>query len=140
MPKDSAPTSKNVDAPAMLVLKRIGIRNFPNGQQVALYYNSKLNVNLSVPLSSDPSLKKVMTPVNEGVIGSLKQIASNENIGKVKFNNGSVENVHPEIAKQIIEIHAQLTNSNKDRFEKLINSGPAGMQKITHFIRKLREE
>jgi hypothetical protein len=138
------------DAPAMLVLKRIGIRNYPNGQSVALYYNSALDLNVSVPFSRsslDPD-GRLGTPVqvgsllpaaaiSEGVIGTLKDIAQKQSSGSVQFKNGASEEVHPAIAQQIIDVHSKLDNSNKDKFERLVNVGPAGLQKITHWLKKL---
>jgi hypothetical protein len=138
------------DAPAMLVLKRVGIRNYPNGQSVALYHNAALDVNISVPFnksSLDPD-GRLGTPVqigsllpvaavSEGVIGSLKNIAQSQQPGNIKFNNGTSEEVHPSIAQQIIDVHSKLDNSNKDKFERLVNVGPAGLQKVTHWLKKL---
>lgn len=134
------------DAPAMLVLKRVGIRNYPNGQQVALYHNSALDLNISVPFkgsSLDPDgvvaapVGSLMPNISEGVIGTLKSIAQSQQPGKVSFNNGTSEEVNPGIAQQIIDVHSQLDNSNKDKFERLVNVGPAGLQKITHWLKTL---
>lgn len=36
-------------APALLVLKRRGIRIYPDGQQVALYFNDRFNMIFTVP-------------------------------------------------------------------------------------------
>ena len=141
------------DAPAMLVLKRVGLRNSPNGQQVALYYNAALDLNVSVPFqksSLDPD-GRLGTPVqigsllpaaavSEGVIGALKDIAQKQSPAAVRFNNGTSEEVHPAIAQQIVDVHAQLDNSNKDKFERLVNVGPAGLQKVTHWLKKLESK
>lgn len=136
------------DAPAMLVLKRVGIRNYPNGQQVALYHNSALDLNISVPFkgsSLDPDgmvaspVGSLIPSINEGVIGSLKNIAQKQQPGQVKFNNGQVEEVHNTIAQQIVDVHSRLENSNKDKFERLINAGPGGLQKITHWLKDLEK-
>lgn len=139
------------DAPAMLVLKRVGIRNYPNGQQVALYHNSALDLNISVPFKSS-SLDtdgKVASPMasllpnpnlSEGVIGSLKNIAIKQQPASVNFNNGVAQEVDPSIAKQIVDVHAQLDNSNRDKFERLVNTGPAGLQKVTRWLKKLESK
>lgn len=41
--------SSHEDPPMMLILKRRGIRIFPDGQRVALYYNDKLGLSFSIP-------------------------------------------------------------------------------------------
>ena len=38
-----------MDPPAMLVMRRKSIRQFPNGQRVALYYVDKINKYVTVP-------------------------------------------------------------------------------------------
>lgn len=42
---------KNVpmDPPAVLIMKRKSVRQFPNGQRVALYYVDKINKYVTVP-------------------------------------------------------------------------------------------
>lgn len=42
-----------MDPPMILVLKRRGIRIFPDGKRVALYKNDKLNLSFSVPYNSN---------------------------------------------------------------------------------------
>ena len=37
------------DPPAVLIMKRKAIRNFPNGQRVALYYVDKINKYVTLP-------------------------------------------------------------------------------------------
>jgi hypothetical protein len=46
--KRSAP-SIPADPPNVLIMKRKAIRNFPNGQRVALYYVDKINKYVTVP-------------------------------------------------------------------------------------------
>lgn len=138
------------DAPAMLMLKRVGIRNYPNGQSVALYYNAALDLNVSVPFSKssldpdgrlgEPVKIGSLLPaaaISEGVIGSLKNIAQSQQPGQIKFNNGTTEEIHHAIAQQIVDVHSRLDNSNKDKFERLVNVGPAGLEKVTHWLKKL---
>lgn len=41
-----------MDPPAVLIMKRKSIRQFPNGQRVALYYVDKINKYVTVPYTS----------------------------------------------------------------------------------------
>ena len=49
MPKAPAVGTQAVDPPMMLVLKRKGVRLFPDGQRVAIYTNERLGMTFSVP-------------------------------------------------------------------------------------------
>jgi len=40
---------KTIDPPAVLIMKRQSIRQFMNGQRVALYYVEKINKYVTVP-------------------------------------------------------------------------------------------
>jgi hypothetical protein len=44
--------SKTMDPPAVLIMKRKSVRQFPNGQRVALYYVDKINKYVTVPYES----------------------------------------------------------------------------------------
>jgi len=64
--KDSI--AKKTTAPALLVLKRRGIRVYPDGQQVALYFNDRFNMIFTVPfgpsrlMSQNPNTPVMGTP------------------------------------------------------------------------------
>ena len=42
-------SQKTMDPPNVLVMKRKSVRQFPNGQRVALYYVDKINKYVTVP-------------------------------------------------------------------------------------------
>jgi len=43
---------KQMDPPNVLIMKRKSIRQFPNGQRVALYYVDKINKYVTVPYTA----------------------------------------------------------------------------------------
>ena len=45
-------TSSPHDPPALLVMRRKSVRQFPNGQRVALYYVDKINKYVTVPYTA----------------------------------------------------------------------------------------
>lgn len=49
-----------MNPPVMLVLKRKGIRIFPDGTKVAMYYNDKLNLTFTVPYDGKPQNNRVI--------------------------------------------------------------------------------
>jgi hypothetical protein len=64
--------NENNDPPMILVLKRVGIRNFAGGQRVALYRNDAMKVEFSIPYNN---VGKLEGPPG---ISSLKEGAENE--------------------------------------------------------------
>lgn len=49
---ESKKPSKQMDPPAVLLMKRKSIRQFPDGQRVALYYVDKLDKYVTVPYTA----------------------------------------------------------------------------------------
>ena len=50
---ESTPTgNETMDPPAVLIMKRKSVRQFPNGQRVALYYVDKINKYVTVPYTA----------------------------------------------------------------------------------------
>lgn len=43
---------KKLDPPAVLIMRRKSVRQFPNGQRVALYYVDKINKYVTVPYTA----------------------------------------------------------------------------------------
>jgi hypothetical protein len=58
-----------LDPPAVLIMKRKSIRNFPNNERVALYFIDKLNKYISIPYtgSSWSAAGSIPTPANESL-------------------------------------------------------------------------
>ena len=52
--EESKINSKPNDPPAIMVMRRKSIRQFPNGQRVALYFIDKIHVDLSTVSSLPP--------------------------------------------------------------------------------------
>ena len=49
---EGAKQQKQMDPPAVLIMKRKSIRQFPNDQRVALYYVDKLDKYVTVPYTA----------------------------------------------------------------------------------------
>ena len=52
MSEANKPSSKTMDPPAVLIMKRKSVRQFPDGQRVALYYVDKLDKYVTVPYTA----------------------------------------------------------------------------------------
>lgn len=69
---ESEDLSKDLNPPAMLVLRRRGIRLFPDGQRVALYVNDRYNLTFTVPFGKsfkrdNPIMAQTESTINEYV-------------------------------------------------------------------------
>ena len=58
-----------LDPPALLVMRRKSIRNFPNNERVALYFIDKLKKYISIPYTGSrwSSPGSIATPANESL-------------------------------------------------------------------------
>jgi hypothetical protein len=57
---EAAVMKDEMNPPAMLVLKRKGIRIFPDGTKVAMYINEKLNLTFTVPYDGKTQQNRVI--------------------------------------------------------------------------------
>jgi hypothetical protein len=142
-----AAQGKLPDPPPMIVLKRRGIRIFPNGLKVALYHNDLLNLDVSVPYTpKQVSINKAGTipfaAVREEVIYEdtrivkrLENIVKNGSPGSVVFDNGASVMVQPNVASRILKLqsHKDLKPSYKKKLSDYINTSPKEFKKVVDF-------
>lgn len=118
--------SFRADPPMMLVLKRKGVRIFPDGKRVALYINEKLGLSFSVPYGDTGPQQKVI-----GIFEQFHKMSDEELIDYVKAGK---------------QLHADLTKQGKhkeatDHILKVIDAqGEMISRKIEKINRSLREE
>lgn len=129
------------DPPMMMVLKRKGIRIFPDGKRVALYVNEKLGLTFTVPYSSKGSenpmvgVTEELDPVNE-TIEHIKDIISKKQAKKLKFADGSSMTVDHTTASAIHNVHSALNDSNKVKFAKMLGHSKEQFAKAADFSMK----
>lgn len=126
------------DPPMMLILKRQGIRIFPNGKRVALYKNDKLELSFTVPYSSTGP-EQELTGVSENIMETLEQVydyaqqESPKAMAKhMKFEDGSKLSVSHGAAKAIHMVHGALNDENKKKFQEMLTD-PKEFTKAAHF-------
>lgn len=137
---------KTQDPPAVIMLRRTGVRIFPSGEKVALYRNEKLNLTFSVPYTEKGYGSPVTAneeALNEDVITEemtavqrLAIINRNKEIGEVVFDNGAKAKVDATSAGAILRLLDQLTPANKQKATKTINGSLSGMSRIRDFAFK----
>ena len=129
------------DPPMILVLKRRGVRIFPDGKRVALYQNEKLGMSFTVPYSSAGPEKELVGVSEdvEDVMESLEQVAKYAQQDNVtshakhfKFADGSKLKVSHGAAKAIHMVHGALNPENQQKFAEMLKD-PKGFTKAAHF-------
>lgn len=127
--------------PPMLVLKRTGIRIFPDGRRVAMYVNQKYGLVFTVPYRGTagneviPGVQSEETEIME----SLEQVAAyaqqespKASAKHMKFADGSKLKVSHGAAKAIHMVHGALNDENKKKFADMLTH-PKGFEKAAHF-------
>ena len=126
------------DPPPVLVLKRTGIRDFPTGERVALYYNPKLKLTFSVPYGRK-SIANVTAEqyINEGqVLRQLRTVVARNEMKDVVFDNGGTTKVTTTVAKNILDLHDQLNPVNQKKLSSMLSSTPENLNKVSEFAFK----
>jgi hypothetical protein len=131
------------DPPMMLILKRRGIRIFPDGKRVALYNNDKLGLSFTIPYAGNDSEQELIgvqsEEVSDDIMENIDQVAryAQEETPKatakhMKFTDGSKLKVSHGVAKAIHIIHSALNDENKKRFADMLSS-PKEFKKAANF-------
>lgn len=129
-------------APQMMVLRRTGIRIFPDGRRVALYVNEKYNLMFSVPFMKGKSPTDVPMVQAEEVehieenIEHIKDIVNNKQAKKLKFQDGTSMTVDATTAKAIHLVHGALNDENKAKVAKMLSHSKGHFMKVADFALK----
>ena len=133
-----------VNPPPMLVLKRKGIRIFPDGRRVALYTNDKMGLVFTIPYKGSGTSTEVIPGVQSeetenDIMESLEQVSayaqqeSPKAAAKhMKFADGSKLKVSHGAAKAIHMVHGALNDENKKKYAEMLTH-PKGFEKAAHF-------
>lgn len=109
------------DPPMMLILKRRGIRIFPDGKRVALYVNEKLGLSFTVPYSSNGPEQELVGVAEEIVLEDIEQLAEVKEGETKKMKVGAETiNVGHQTAMNILNLHSKLNDQNKKQLQKHI--------------------
>ena len=133
------PTPK--DPPVLLVMRRKSIRQFPNGQRVALYFIDKLNKYVSVPYDDNGNMSLTIEDFEDedGIIEQLENIV-NENVSKrIIFEDGSNMLVDKFIANEVLWIYDNLNDDNKNEIQELAKRSKDEFKKIIEFAKKYKK-
>ncbi len=129
------------DPPMVLILKRRGVRIFPDGKRVALYANEKLGLSFTIPYSSNKQEQEIVGVQSEEteMLESIEQVSAyaqqeqpKASAKHMKFADGSKLKVSHGAAKAIHMVHGALNDENKKKFADMLTS-PKGFEKAAHF-------
>lgn len=129
------------DPPVLLVMRRKSIRQFPNGQRVALYFIDKLNKYVSVPYDDKGNMSLTIEDFEdeENIIEQLEEIV-NESVSKrIVFEDGSNMLVDKFIANDVLWIYENLNEDNRVQIEELAKKSKNEFKKIIEFAKKYKK-
>ena len=130
--------------PYMLILKRMGIRIFPDGRKVALYVNEKLGLTFTIPYGpSETNPREVMPGIQaeefeyiEENIEHIKNISRKGKSKEIKFLDGSSFDVHPNTAKAIHLVWDGLNDQNKAKIASMLSHSKGKFLQVADFAHK----
>ncbi len=130
-------TSKDKEPPFVLVLKRTGIRLYPNGLKVAIYYNQKLDKYFSVPYGQgvDATIQAEEIELEEAVdvVGKLQNIKDTHQHGTINHKDGSASKIDVQTAHALLSVHKALNDENKKKFSEMMARSNHHMKKAADF-------
>lgn len=127
------------DPPVLIVLKRKGIRIFPDGKRVALYNNDKLGLTFTVPYTTNKGVENPLVGVVEETenvfenIEHIKDIVQDKLAKKLKFADGTSTKVDHMTASAIHNVHNALNDENKIKFAKMLAHSKGQFDKAAKF-------
>ncbi len=124
--------SQDLDPPAVLIMRRKSIRQFPNGQRVALYYVDKINKYVTVPYEN----MQWSSATEETVLDKIKIVNESKRNMVVEHSDGSTTEVTPQMAKQMIELYKKINEANKAKMLDMLEASAKHFQTIAKFSKE----
>lgn len=134
--------AKPMDPPPILIMRRKSIRQFPNGQRVAMYKIDKLNKFVTIPYgetawaTEEVELELTEEFIEENVLHHLKHIADNHAAKSIKFKDGSSMKVDVQTANAVLKVHDALNNENKKKISDMAHKSKSHFKKVADFAWK----
>lgn len=129
-----------MDPPAVLIMRRKSIRQFPNGQRVAMYYVDKINKYVTVPYvamqwSGPASVEEDVEYTD--IVQQLQRIYKQNNGGNIVHIDGSKSKVRVEEAQIILKVFENLSLDNKEKFKSMIAESNYQFEKAANFVKNI---
>lgn len=124
--------SHDMDPPAVLIMRRKSIRQFPNGQRVALYYVDKINKYVTVPYED----MQWGSAAEETIIDQLRNSARYKDSVVLEHFDGSKTEVTPEMAQNIISLYKKINEANRAKMLDMLEASSKHFQTIAKFSKE----
>jgi hypothetical protein len=124
--------SQELDPPAVLIMRRKSIRQFPNGQRVALYYVDKINKYVTVPYEN----MQWSSVTEETVLDKIKKVNESKKNMVVEHSDGSTTEVTPQMAKEMMELYKKINEANKAKMQDMLEASAKHFQTIAKFSKE----
>lgn len=122
-----------MQVPAVLIMRRKSIVQFPNGSKAALYFIDKLNKFVTVPF--EQNVLQVHEETEHDIIHHLNDIAKN-GAKHVKFKNGKKAMVDSLTASAIVAVHSAVNDDNKKKMADMAHKSPEHLGRVADFAFK----
>lgn len=123
--------SRELDPPAVLIMRRKSVRQFPNGQRVALYYVDKINKYVTVPYED-----MAWSANEETVFDKVKQVNESKQNIVVEHIDGSTSEVTPQMAKHMMDLYKKINEANKAKMLDMLEASAKHFQTIAKFSKE----
>jgi len=121
-----------MDPPAVLIMRRKSVRQFPNGQRVALYYVDKINKYVTVPYED----MQWGSATEETVINQLRHSTKYKDNVVVEHFDGTSTEVTPEMAHNIIALYKKINEANRAKMLEMLEASSKHFQTIAKFSKE----
>ena len=124
-----------MDPPAVLIMRRKSVRQYPNNQRVALYFVDKINKYVTVPYTA---MQWSSTGIAEekNIIDQINTAACSMDATKLVFENGSMVFINQHSAKQMIKLYNSLNEEHKKEFVEIAGKSKEEFLDIQNFAKQ----
>lgn len=139
---ENSPSHGAMDPPNVLIMRRKSIRQFPNGQRVAMYYVDKINKYVTVPYmamqwsaSMPEGFESSDEIIEENIMNHLSSIVENHSSRNIRFQDGKTMKVDVQTADTVLKVHEALNESNKKKLSDMAYKSKDHFSKVVDFAR-----
>jgi hypothetical protein len=132
-----------LDPPNVLIMRRKSVRQFPNGQRVALYYVDKIDKYVTVPYtamqwsaSTPEEFESEGEVIEESIMQHLKSVVDGKTSKAYKFKNGKTMKFDRQTANAVLKVHGALNDENKQKVSDMAQKSKEHFGKVVDFAWK----
>lgn len=124
--------TNEMDPPAVLIMRRKSVRQFPNGQRVALYFVDKINKYVTVPYED----MQWGAAFEENTLNQLAYCSKHKDNVIVEHFDGTKTEVTPEMAHNIIALYKKINEANRAKMLDMLEASSKHFQTIAKFSKE----